>query len=293
MDWLNYHHLYYFWQIARHGSIASAARELRLSPPTLSTQLKHLETSLGCKLFIRKGGRLTLSESGRTTLRYAEEIFSLGEALKSAAKGGEVVAPIRVGVSDLMPKLVLHRLLQPLLGKNVGYRLVCHEDKTDRLLAELSLHHLDMVLAERPIAGQASVRAFNHLLGESTISLFGKDALEGDIRAILMAAPLLVPTSNTLLRRALDRHFDKLGVAPTIAAEFEDSALMKAFGSEGAGVFPGPTAIADDICETYGVQALLEVPEITERFYAITIERRIKHPGVKHLYEVATSRFFS
>ena len=298
MDWLNYHHLLYFWMVAKEGSVTAAAAALRLSQPTISGQVKMLEEALGERLFRRVGRNLELTEMGKVAYRYADEIFSLGQELKDvfAGRTERKAERLTVGVSDLLPKLVLHRLLEPAMKLDPPIRVVCREDKTERLLAELAIHDLDLVLAETPIAGQASVRAFNHLLGESDVSLFAKAPLarkyRGGFPESLDGAPLLVPTENTLLRRSLDHWFADLGVRPRVVAEFEDSALLKAFGSEGAGLFPGPTAIEQEICDVYRVKVVGRTHEVVERFYAITVERRIKHPAVRLISENAKERLF-
>lgn len=298
MEWLNYHHLLYFWMVAKEGSVTAAAEALRLSQPTISGQVKLLEEALGERLFRRVGRNLELTEMGKVAYRYAEEIFGLGQEMQDLFAGRAAHRPEKlvVGVSDLVPKLVLHRLIAPALQMEQPVRVICREDKTDRLLAELSLHDLDLVLAETPIAGQASVRAFNHLLGESEVSFFGTEALAAEYSEgfpeSLDDAPLLVPTANTLLRRSLDHWFTDHGIRPRIVAEFEDGALLMAFGAEGAGIFPGPSAIQAEICETYRAKLIGRTEEVVERFYAITVERRIKHPAVRLISENAKARLF-
>lgn len=298
MDWLNYHHLLYFWMVAKEGSVTAAAKSLRLSQPTVSGQVKLLEEALGEKLFRRVGRTLELTEMGRVAYRYADQIFGLGREMQDlfAGRSTQHLEELTVGVSDLVPKLVLHRLLAPAFTMEEPVRLVCREDKTERLLAELSVHELDLVLAEAPIGGQARVRAFNHLLGESTMSFFATpdlaQLLQPEFPRSLDDAPLLVPTASTLLRRGLDHWFSELGVRPRIVAEFDDSALMKAFGREGAGVFPGPSAIEAEICDIYHVDVVGRTEAVSERFYAITIERRIKHPAVRLISRNAKERLF-
>ena len=241
MEWLNYHHLLYFWMVAKEGSVTAAAESLRLSQPTVSAQVKRLEEQLGEPLLRRAGRSLELTEMGKVAFRYANDIFTLGQEMQDVFAGRLERAPekLTVGVSDLIPKLILHRLLEPALSHESAPRIVCREDKTERLLAELSIHDLDIVLAEAPIARQASVRAVNHLLGESDVSFFAKAPMARRYRSgfpdSLDGAPLLLPTENTLLRRDLDHWFQDEDIHPRIVAEFEDSALLKAFGSEGVG----------------------------------------------------------
>ena len=298
MEWLNYHHLLYFWTVAKEGSVTAAAKTLRLSQPTVSAQVKQLEAALGEQLFTRVGRRLELTEMGRVAYRYANDIFALGRELQDVFAGRHTkhLETLTVGVSDLLPKLVLHRLLEPALAADSAHKVVCREDKTERLLAELSIHDLDLVLAEVPIAGQASVRAFNHLLGESDVAFFAHPTLVADLHGefphCLEGAPLLAPTENTLLRRSIDHWLSDQGIHPRVVAEFEDSALLKAFGSEGAGIFPGPWALADEICQMYGVEVIGHTHAVVERFYAITVERRIKHPAVKLISDNAKRRLF-
>ena len=230
--------------------------------------------------------------------RYANDIFTLGQEMQDVFAGRLERAPekLTVGVSDLIPKLILHRLLEPALSHESAPRIVCREDKTERLLAELSIHDLDIVLAEAPIARQASVRAFNHLLGESDVSFFAKAPMARRYRSgfpdSLDGAPLLLPTENTLLRRDLDHWFQDEDIHPRIVAEFEDSALLKAFGSEGVGIFPGPAAIEDEICDRYRVRPVGRTHRVVERFYAITVERRITHPAARLISEAAKTRLF-
>jgi LysR family transcriptional activator of nhaA len=298
MEWLNYHHLLYFWTVAKEGSVTAAANSLRLSQPTISGQVKQLEEALDERLFRRVGRSLELTEMGKVAFRYADEIFGLGREMQDlfAGRFAHGREKLTVGVSDLLPKLILHRLLSPALNMKDPVRVICREDKTERLLAELSVHDLDLVLADTPIAGQASVRAFNHLLGESEVSFFAKEPLARRYRrgfpSSLEGAPFLVPTANTLLRRSLEHWFADRGIRPRVVAEFEDSALLKSFGSEGAGIFPGPTAIKEEICDVYRVKVVGHTTEIIERFYAITVERRIKHPAVRLIRENAKQSLF-
>ena len=298
MEWLNYHHLHYFWMVAKQGSVTAAAERLRLSQPTVSAQIKTLEGTLGERLFQRVGRKLELTEMGKVCFRYADEIFMLGREMQDVVSGRVARVPekLTIGVSDLVPKLMLYRLLEPALELEPSPRVVCREDKTERLLAELSIHDIDIVLAEVPIARQASVKAFNHLLGESDVTFFAKAPLARRYRRrfpeSLDGAPLLLPTENTLLRRDLDHWFIDRGVRPHIVAEFEDSALLKAFGSEGAGVFPAPSAIEAEVCDLYGVKAVGRTGAVVERFYAITVERRLRHPAARLIAERAKEGLF-
>jgi LysR family transcriptional activator of nhaA len=294
MEWLNYHHLLYFWLAAKKGGVTAAARQLRLAQPTISGQIRQLEESLGVKLFRRSGRQLELTEEGRKVYRYADEIFGLGQELMDAVRDQPVGRPLRlvVGVADVLPKLVVYQLLEPALRLPEPVQLVVREDQADRLLGELAVHAVDIVLADSPIGPNVSVRAFNHLLGESGVSFFASPKLEAKLAKkrfpqCLDGAPFLYPASHTVLRRSLDSWLDSRDVRPATVGEFDDSALIKAFGSAGAGVFVGPTAIEEDVRSQYGAVVVGRAEDLTERIYAISVERRIKHPGVVAISEAA------
>ena len=298
MDWLNYHHLLYFWAVARHGSVTKASKELNLAQSTISGQIRTLEEALGEKLLMKSGRNVVLTEVGHVVYRYADEIFALGREMMDTLKGRPTGKPLklRVGITDVMPKLISHRLLEPALAMGEDVQLVCHENKTDRLLADLAVHGLDLVLADAPLAAHARVRAYNHFLGECGLTFFGvRDLAQKHRRRFpqsLDGAPMLLPTDNTLLRRALDTWFNKIGVYPSIVAEFEDSALLKVFGEYSAGVFAAPSIVEKEIRETYNVHVIGRTDEVKERFYAITIERRIKHPVAIAISDYARKQLF-
>lgn len=298
MEWLNYHHLLYFWLVVREGGLAPASARLRLAQSTVSAQVHSFEHALGEKLFTRRGRRLVLTEVGQLVYRYADEIFSLGQELQDAIKGRPVGRPLRlvVGIADVVPKLVARRLLEPALNLSEPIQLVCREDKPERLLAELATHDVDVVLADAPIPPSTHVRAFNHLLGECGVVFFATAKLAAGRRSefpeSLDGAPLLLPTPNTVLRRALDQWFAKLGVRPNIVAEFEDSALLKVFGQTGQGIFPAPAVIANEVQRQYNVRIVGRTDEVRERFYAISLERRLKHPAVVAISEAARATIF-
>ena len=286
MEWLNYHHLLYFWLAAKEGSVTNAAGELRLAQSTVSAQIRQLEHVLGERLFRREGRRLVLTDVGRTVFRYAEEIFGLGRELLDVVKDRPTGRPLRfnVGVADQVPKLIAHRLMAPALALDVPIRIVCQEGKTSALLSELATHQLDVVLTDTPLGSDTSVRAFNHLLGDTGVSIYGVAALARGVRRrfpqALTAAPMLLPTEGTALRRTLDQWFASQDIRPRIAAEFEDSALLKVFGQSGLGLFPAATALEKPICKQYGVVVAGRLADVRERFYAISVERRLKHPAV-------------
>lgn len=292
VEWLNYHHLLYFWTAAREGGVTRAAKKLRLAQPTVSEQIKKLEELLGAQLFERRGRTLVLSEFGRTVYGYADEIFSLGRELLDAAKtqgGGRRPRRLVVGVADVLPKLIVYRLLEPAL--QLGIELVCREDHVDQLLAGLSIHELDLVLSDSPVGAHLGVRAFNHLLGDSSVSFFAvKDQaarLKRAFPASLDAERFLYPEEQTVLRRSLDTYFEDIGVRPTFAAEYADSALAMSFGQAGAGIFAGPTVIEREIKKQYGVAVIGRARQLRERYYAISGERRLAHPGVLAISQAA------
>ncbi|WP_373049544.1 transcriptional activator NhaR [Vulgatibacter sp.] len=299
MEWLNYHHLFYFWTVVREGSVTAASRKLRLAQPTVSAQIRMLEESLGEKLFAREGRRLVPTDVGRTVFRYADEIFALGSELREAVRGAPTGRPVRfrVGVADQVPKLVAHRLLEPALQPKTPISLVCTEDRTDRLLADLAVHELDLVISDAPVSPHVQIRAFNHLLGSSPVRFFAAPALARRLARrfpqSLDGAPFLFPAENTSLRRALDRYFEEQSVRPAPAGEFEDSALLEVFGQAGAGVFAAPAVIERALERQYDVRAIGGTDAIQERYWAISAERRIKHPAVLAIAEGARSELFA
>jgi LysR family transcriptional activator of nhaA len=298
MEWLNYHHLLYFWVVAREGSIVRASRELNLAQPTISGQLRALEEELGEKLFMRTGRNLALTETGRMVYRYADEIFTIGRELREALQGRATDRPMRVmiGITDVLPKLVAYRLLEPALHLEAPVHLTCQEGKLEQLLAELAVYNLDVVLSDAPIGPLVKVRAFNHLLGESSVSFFGVPSLAMVYRQqfpqSLQQAPLLAPTDNTVLRRNLDQWFEAQGLHPTIVGEFEDSALLNVFGQQGIGLFTAPTLIEAEVQRQYNVELIGRVEAVKERFYAITINRKLRHPAVIAMSNAARQDLF-
>jgi len=298
MEWLNYHHLMYFWVVAKEGGLVPAGKVLRLSHPTLSAQIRVLEERLGEKLFQKQGRKLAMTEMGRTVFRYAEEIFSVGREMLEVVKGRTPGRQLRfeVGVADAVPKLIVRRLLEPALELEEPVRLVCHEDAYEKLLGRLAAHELDLVIADAPVPAGSRVRAFNHLLGETGVGIFGVKALAKALRKgfpkSLDGAPMLLPMEHLPLRRSLDQWFDRIGIKPKVLAEFEDSALLKAFGRDGVGVFPSPMAIQGEVCRHFGVETVGVVPGAQERFYAISVERRLKHPATVAITASARTDLF-
>ena len=296
---INYKHLHYFFTVAREGGIARASERLHVTPQTISGQLSVLEDHLGAKLFARVGRNLELTDIGRLVLSYADDIFSLGGELEEAVRhlpGGRPHV-FRVGVADVVPKSIARRILIPALQMEEPVRMLCREASMDTLLAELAIHRLDLLLADRPIPPTVSMRGFSHMLGECAVSFFAtpqlRKKLKGDFPQCLDGAPILLPSSDNQLRSGIDQWLDKCRIRPHIVAEFDDSALMKAFGQEGAGVFVAPSAIRIEVERQYQVIAIGQVDEIKEKFYAISVERRVLHPVASTVVEAARSLLFA
>jgi LysR family transcriptional activator of nhaA len=298
VDWLNYHHLLYFWMAARTGSISAASRELRLAQSTLSAQIRALEENFGEKLFQKSGRRLELTEVGRVVFGYAEEIFSLGRELTEVLHGrpGAGAARLVVGVSDMIPKLVAYRILEPALRLTPAVRLVCREDEPEKLLLDLAGHAVDLILTDAPAPAGIRVRAFNHLLGSSRLALYAAPELAARYRAgfpaSLDSAPFLLPMQGSALRRTLDQWFDANGIRPAIAGEFQDRALLQVFGQAGAGIFASPAVVEQEIREYYGVRLVGRLESASEEFYAISAERKIRHPAVAVISQYARESLF-
>jgi LysR family transcriptional regulator, transcriptional activator of nhaA len=298
MDWINYHHLLYFWVVAREGSIVRACEELQLSQPTISGQIAKLEKSLKTKLFHRIGRGLELTEQGRLLFRYADEIFTIGREMIEALKGRPTGRPMQftVGVADVLPKLAVHRLLEPACTLDEPMELVCHHGKLDSLLADLALFKLDVVLSDTAATGHARVRVFNHLLGSSGVALYGTTDLVERYRAgfprSLGTAPWLLPTVGTSLRRDLERWLDQTDIRPKVVGEFADSGLMKAFGQAGMGLFPAPVVVDAELRRQYQVEQIGLIEDVRFQCFAITVERRLKHPAVVAISKSARSNLF-
>ena len=295
MDRLNYHHLLYFWMVAREGTIARASAELRLSQPAVSGQIRTLEEAIGERLFERAGRRLRLTGVGQLVFEYAEGIFSLGRDLTETLAGRAAGRPLRVGVADVIPKLIAYRLIAPALSLPGTLKLTVREDQAERLFAELGFHRLDVVITDAP-APHSTQRLFSHLLGESPVCLLAADALARRLRRgfpqSLDGQPFLLPSEGTSLRRTLDGWFRRMRLTPRIVGEFDDSALIKIFGADGAGAFAVPDAIAAQVVRQQGVRRVGLLEGITERFYVVTAERKLSHPGVAAITETAQRGLF-
>jgi LysR family transcriptional activator of nhaA len=291
--WLNYHHLYYFHTAARTGSLVAASKELHLSTATLSIQIRELERALGVKLFEKKGRGLALTASGEVVEQYATDIFNLGEEMVEFVRGNPIGKPLelRVGLRDDMAKLVAYKLLKPAMGAPGETRVVCHEGEMNHLIADLSVHKLDVVLTDRPLDPSLGVKAYSHLLWESEVHVVGSKelvkSLKGDFPYSLQQAPFLMPTTDTVLRRHLDKWFMERGIALSIRGEFADSAMLEVAGRAGDGFLAVPGVVVRDLRDSFGMISLGKLAGIRETFYAISLERKLKHPGVVSIVEGA------
>lgn len=298
MEWLNYHHLYYFWTVMREGSITAASVKLSLAPSTISAQLAKLEENLNVKLTQRVGRSLEPTDAGQLVLRYADEIFSLGRELMDSLKGCPVTGPLsfRVGIVDVVPKLVAQKILAPVNSITDSLMLSCHEGKVEHLVTELALHNLDVVLTDTPLQPGPHIKAYSHLLGECGVSFFAskslKKKLHGPFPHSLNNAPILLPMTVSHLRGMLDLWFEKLAIKPQIVGEFADSALLKVFGQAGHGIFIAPSVIESEVVKQYQVEVIGRTSNIKEKFYAISVERIIKHPAVAAISQAAQHRLF-
>lgn len=292
MHTLNYRHLYYFWVAAKEGGIARAAERLEMAVQTVSTQVRELERNLGAALLKPAGRGLELTEAGAAAFRLAEQIFQLGEQLPTTVREAATAQGRRlaVGIADSLPKLAVRHLLQP-AADTPGLRLLCHEGEFDDLLADLALHRLDLVLADRPAPPNPNLKLFSHPMGSASIAWYAPAALLGETTpefpACLAALPLLLPTSHSAVRARLDDWLARLALRPRVVGEFEDSALLATFGESGFGAFPAPEWSADELTGRRGVVLLGRCPEVVEHFYGISAERRVEHPVVQRLLDGA------
>ncbi len=299
MRHLNYTHLLYFWTVAREGSIARASEVLHLTPQTISGQLKLLEQAVGEALFERVGRGLALTDTGQVVNQYADEIFMLGAELTQRVKSSQALIPttLNVGIVNSIPKLIALRVIEPALNMEDPVKVICHEGDLDHLLGDLAVHRLDLVISDRPIPAGTNVKAYNHTLGESHISFFAHRTIARKYQKkfpnSLDGAPILLPIQGSPLRRGLDDWFDSIDVSPLIMAEFDDSALLKAFGEAAIGVYPAPKAIAEEVASMYHSVELGAVETIRESFYAISPERKLKHPAVLQITEQARTRLLN
>ena len=296
---LNYQHLLYFWAVVRGGSLARASEELRLSAPTISTQLKLLEERLGEKLLVKSGRRLVPTETGRMVFRYADEIFGLGREMIDTLKARPTGRPMRlvVGIDDVLPKEIAHRLIEPALQFDRSVRLICREASLDRLVADLASHDVDVVLSDAPATPSLNVRAYNHHLGDCGLVWMGLPSLVRPHRAAfprsMDGTAVLLPTNDTAIRRALDLWFDELGIRPVVVGEFEDYALLREFGRAGAGTFPVPMILESQFRRQFGMIRLGMAGAARSHFYAISVERKIRNPAVTAICSTARREIFA
>ncbi len=300
MDWLNYHHLFYFWMVAREGTITAACEKLQLAQPTISAQLRILEKSLGHTLFDRAGRNLELTDDGRAVYRYANEIFALGQELLDTMHGrstGTKRQVFRVGVADSLPKILVRRILAPAVDQSTKVHLICSEGKPRALLARLAIHEIDLVLSDSPLGPEVRVRGYNHKLGECGVGMFGVKKLATLYRRSfpesLDGAPVLWPAENTNLRREVDYWCLTKRIRPWVVAEFEDSALTNSFGHTGAGLFPAHLIAESEVRELYGAEMVGELDGVKENFYAISLERKIKNPTLAAVVEAVREQLFA
>ncbi|MEO1498817.1 MAG: LysR family transcriptional regulator [Planctomycetota bacterium] len=297
LDQLNFHHLYYFWVVAEEGSVTAASKRLGLAQPSVSAQVRKLEDGVGGELFDRSGRGRVLSQLGREVHAYADRIFAEGQELIDFLNGKETVKPARlvVGVPDSMPKLLAYRLLQPVYGVEQQFELLCHASKFDDLLSDLAVNRFDVVLSNAPVGPHVRIRAFNHKLGESTLTVFGAAELAAaareDFPNSLAKLPMLLPAAGTELRRSLDLWMQQADIRPRCVGEFYDSALLKEFGAAGVGLFAIPGVVSEEVCRQYRVEIAGELHGVRESVYAITHQKRIAHPGVSLIVESAREMF--
>jgi LysR family transcriptional activator of nhaA len=300
MEWLNYHHLLYFWVVAKEGSIARASQQLSLAHPTISGQIHRLEQVLGVELFLRKGRGLVLTDEGRVAFRYAEDIFSLGREFLETIKGRPSGRPMTlvVGVSDVLAKSVVYRMLEPAFRLSEDVRVVCRADRsTEAFMAELAANALDVVLSDTPAGSGSPVKAFSHPLGECGTVLFASPELAASCRRrfpdSLDGVPFLFPGANSTLRRSLDEWFDSHGVRPKVVAEMDDAALAAELGEQRVGVFAAPNVVEREVRKRYKVHVVGHIEDVRQRFYAISLDRKIRHPAVMAICEIARTRIFA
>lgn len=297
---MNFKHLYYFWVTAKAGGVMRAGEQLHTTPQTLSGQINLLEERLGRQLFQKNGRNLELTEDGRLALGYADQIFALGAELETAvrqAHGGKRILDFKVGVADSVTKSIAYRLLEPALDVSEPVRLICHEGKFPDLLAQLALNRLDLVIADEPMSKRISVKAFNHSLGRTSMSFFCvpslRKTLKGDFPQCLNGAPMLIQGSQASVRQQLEGWLTRYDIHPRVIGEFDDGALMNAFGREGRGVFMAPSVMEEETVAQFGVEVIGRSDELEEEFYAVSVERRITHPCVVAITDAARGQLFS
>lgn len=298
MEWLNYHHLFYFWMVVKTGTFSAAAESLHLARPTVAAQIKELEKSFGEKLFEKQGRGMVLTEFGTQIHEYAEEIFAVGHELREFVKTGNIGNRKRftVGLPDVVPKLIVFELLKPALHMKERPRTVCYEGKLPQLLTDLATHKLDLVISDAPAPPTLDFKVYNHKLGQCGMSMLATPAIAKQYKKgfpnSLTDAPILLPTDHTAMRRSLDIWMEDREIFPDIVAEFEDSALLKVFGQAGEGIFPVPSVIEELIKKQYNVHLVGRIPEVLDKFYAISAEKRVQHPATSIVVKQAKNKLF-
>lgn len=299
MEWINYHHLLYFWTVVRAGSIGRASEQLRLAPPTISAQLRSLEASFGEKLLLRSARGVQATEIGQVVYRYADDIFSLGREMLDTVRGRPTGRPLQVviGIADVLPKEVSHALIAPALQLTEPVQITCREDNQEHLLAQLAVQELDVVLSDTPIGPPAKIRAYNHQLGECGTTFFATPELlrkyHRRFPEVLQEAPMLLPAGNTNVRRVLDQWLDSRQMTPLIVGQFEDFALLRRFGEAGAGIFAAPSVLEKQFRREGKFRVVGRAKTVRNRFFAISVERKLKHPAVVAICETARHELFS
>lgn len=295
---LNYKHLHYFWVVANEGSIVKASQKLHITPQTISGQLSLLEERMGHTLFAKSGRSLELTETGRLVHRYSNEIFELGKELNQVLRGSPAMgaSDFIVSAASALPKTIVHKIIEPVLDLPLEINLTSKEGPISNILADLAVHEVDLVLTDTPLTSAYNIKAYNHLLGESDITFFAAPDLAKTIEKpfpqCLNDAPILLPTKQNAIRQTYDLWIERLNVFPRIKGQFDDSALMKAFGQSGLGIFFMPSIIEREICDNFHVEVIARTNEITQPFYAISAERKVKHPAVVAIYEAAKNKIF-
>ncbi|MFT7561755.1 MAG: LysR family transcriptional activator of nhaA [Flavobacteriales bacterium] len=298
-DSLNYKHLQYFWVVAHAGSIAKASERLHITPQTISGQISMLEERLGVSLFERVGRGLALTEVGKVTLQYADEIFELGQELGDVLRGAPTFGPTEfiVSAASAVPKTIVYRILEPALALDSNMKLTCKEGPVDSILADLAVHKVDLVISDQAIPSEFSIKAFNHKLGGCGVTFFASPKLarklKGSFPNNLNNTPIILPTSQYGIRKQFDLWATEQNIYPCITGQFDDSALMKSFGERGMGVFFMPTIIATEVCKNFHVKVIGQTDDITNNFYAISAERKVRHPAVVAICEAAREMLFT
>jgi LysR family transcriptional activator of nhaA len=295
---LNYKHLHYFWNVAHEGSIVKAGEKLHITPQTISGQLSLLEQSIGNALFEKDGRGLKMTETGRLVKRYADEIFYLGRELTDVLRGSPAIGPAEfiVSAASALPKTIVQKIIQPGLQIDQDISLTSREGPVEDILADLAIHKVDMVLSDIPLTGALSIKAFNHKLGESGLTFFAATHLAkqyiDNFPQSLNLAPMLMPTSQYAIRQQVDNWLSEREIYPIVRGQFDDSALMKSFGQSGLGIFFMPSIIADEVCKNFDVEIIGQLDEITQKFYAISAERKVRHPAVAAICDNARNTLF-